>query len=810
MEIIINQGITCTKCDRYFATPKDFTDHLLTCGRFICYQCNVPFIHPKALNYHIEHFHRRSPDKKKQYKCSLCNQICQSRKELYIHRMNQHGGDDNLNFIPPYIVHHENEELKQAYITNREHILAADDHGDIKKTYNFPSNNLHRGYREIRGQITQIYNDQNQSFRVNFAFGMILFNNGTGEYRYFVPHFNNKILSHPYTIINRNSINFFMHKITGIDIIEQARAVRPSTVWSLAFITNVQYVVFLTDFPLGNAIAISEYILTNGYIKSMYYNKHTGKPYTDNFCCFRCLKHHRGNIKKVKEYVDIWKKQRNIPKELPFPGIKIDDISKLEICFKVKIMVYCLNSNGTVSLLYNSLSNNTDIMYLNMYGNHFSYITNFEKLVKRFQCDKCLKLFKHQWNLKRHYSNCYYRTKYSFPGGFYCNSTTLFAKLKSLNIHVPLECQFYNKFIVWDMEAILLKSNINKSEKLTLISQHHPISVSIASNVENFQTPECFVVTEPDQLIEQMMTYISEISLYNKEIMMEKYYEVYFQLNELISKYNDNSDSNKSKHDTKIKSHFFNSLNNIKKELDRYISQIPVIGFNSGKYDLNLIKKYIISYIVENYEEQDIHTIKKEYSYLSISTLDMKFIDISNYLAAGSSYSQFLKAYGCDEPKGIFPYEWFDSFEKLKYPKLPEPEDFYSKTKKDNPIKTEADNKKLQRIWKDKAMTTFQDYLIYYNNLDTGPFVIALENLLKVYFDDSIDIFKDYVTLPGVARRMLYNSSNSKFSLFNSENANLYYTFKQNIVGGPSIIFLVIKKRVLRILKIFLIINVNL
>ena len=164
----------------------------------------------------------------------------------------------------------------------------------------------------------------------------------------------------------------------------------------------------------------------------------------------------------------------------------MEDINDLEICFNVKVMVYCLNSNGTVSLLYNSLSSNTDVMYLNMYDNHFSYITNFEKLVKRFQCDKCLKLFKRQWNLKRHHTNCYDRTKYSFPGGFYCNSVTLFEKLKSLDIHVPIEYQFYNKFIVWDMEAILLKSNISHSDKMTWVSQHHPVSVSIASNVENY------------------------------------------------------------------------------------------------------------------------------------------------------------------------------------------------------------------------------------------------------------------------------------------------------------------------------------
>ena len=86
-------------------------------------------------------------------------------------------------------------------------------------------------------------------------------------------------------------------------------------------------------------------------------------------------------------------------------------------------------------------------------------------------------------------------------------------------------------------------------------------------------------------------------------------------------------------------------------------------------------------------------------------------------------------------------------------------------------------------------MTTFRDYLICYNNLDTGPFCIALENFLNIYFNQKVDIFKDYITLPGVARKMNYQSSDSKLALFNKDNADLYYSFKQNIVGGPSIIF---------------------
>ena len=194
-------------------------------------------------------------------------------------------------------------------------------------------------------------------------------------------------------------------------------------------------------------------------------------------------------------------------------------------------------------------------------------------------------------------------------------------------------------------------------------------------------------------------------------------------------------------------------------------------------------------YIARNFPEKDIHTIKKENSYLSIAIPQLKFLDISNYLAAGSSYSQFLKAYGCDTPKGIFPYEWFDSFEKLDHTSLPDMQDFYSTLSNTNPLKSETEYFELKEIWSTQGMQTFKDYLVYYNNLDTGPFVTALSSFVSIYTEQKIDIFKDYVTLPGVARKLLYASTESNFSLINQQNADLYYTYRKNIVGGPSIIF---------------------
>ena len=133
--------------------------------------------------------------------------------------MAQHGGND-LYEIPNYVEDLNTPEPQTEYAMNRRHIHVGDEGAELKKVYNFPSNNLHRGFNEIRGHLHQIYNDQEHAFRINFSFGMILQNTETGEYRYYIPYFNNKIFHFPFTISIRNSIRFLMFKIARLDIIE--------------------------------------------------------------------------------------------------------------------------------------------------------------------------------------------------------------------------------------------------------------------------------------------------------------------------------------------------------------------------------------------------------------------------------------------------------------------------------------------------------------------------------------------------------------------------------------------------------------
>ena len=77
-----------------------------------------------------------------------------------------------------------------------------------------------------------------------------------------------------------------MFKLARLDIIEQARAVRPSTLWTLAFITNVQYVAFKTQFTLGQLDGLPLFLKINLYLISLYIYRITKRPYEDKLCFF--------------------------------------------------------------------------------------------------------------------------------------------------------------------------------------------------------------------------------------------------------------------------------------------------------------------------------------------------------------------------------------------------------------------------------------------------------------------------------------------------------------------------------------------
>ena len=201
-------------------------------------------------------------------------------------------------------------------------------------------------------------------------------------------------------------------------------------------------------------------------------------------------------------------------KELPksFPGATVNKMPNLEKCFNIKIMMYNLNRKGKV--LYDSLNDSINIIYLNVYQEHLSYMCDFKKYAKNYVCIKCTNFFSKIWNLKQHIANCYDRTKYLFPGRFYRSQDTIFDKLELLYISKDDNDNYYPQFMVWNMEAVLKKSSTTDqlTDKLKLLSKQIATGVSISSNVQGYTYSKFIVDLSTNNLISQLMNYLTIIS----------------------------------------------------------------------------------------------------------------------------------------------------------------------------------------------------------------------------------------------------------------------------------------------------------
>ena len=138
-------------------------------------------------------------------------------------------------------------------------------------------------------------------------------------------------------------------------------------------------------------------------------------------------------------------------------------------------------------------------------------------------------------------------------------------------------------------------------------------------------------------------------------------------------------------------------------------------------------------------------------------SLHLRFVDITNFIGPGSNYASYLKAFGVEEPKCFFPYEWIDGLHKLSYTSLPPQEAFYSSLKDEGISDENYDF--CQKVWKENGMKTMKHFLIWYNNKDVMPFIKAISAQVEIYISKGIDMFKTSVSLPGAAQRWLMLTS---------------------------------------------------
>ena len=80
----------------------------------------------------------------------------------------------------------------------------------------------------------------------------------------------------------------------------------------------------------------------------------------------------------------------------------------------------------------------------------------------------------------------------------------------------------------------------------------------------------------------------------------------------------------------------------VKKQGKQWVNQVPIIGFNSGEYDLNMVKKYFAQNIAYNKKgecNEVVFAAKKENDYMFLTTPKFKILDVKNYIGPGLSYN---------------------------------------------------------------------------------------------------------------------------------------------------------------------------
>ena len=121
-----------------------------------------------------------------------------------------------------------------------------------------------------------------------------------------------------------------------------------------------------------------------------------------------------------------------------------------------------------------------------------------------------------------------------------------------------------------------------------------------------------------------------------------------------------------------------NMLLDLKQHLEGYPDTLPVFRFHSSKYDINLIKSYLIPYLV-NVRDIEPMVMKKANQFVSFKFGSIQLLDIMNFVGGAKSLDSFLKACKTTETKRFFPYVWFDCPKKLLNTELPAYNNFFSK-----------------------------------------------------------------------------------------------------------------------------------
>ena len=572
------------------------------------------------------------------------------------------------------------DAIEEEYMTHRAYILAPHytPNNSLNHYFNFPINTTIEP-EQIQEHMRYIFEHERHSFRLNLSAGLILIERGEndanneGELRYFRARNNMELLNRSLLVHDQHSLGRAITKLQEMDLNDMIHNFRPGSNWVPLMITNVMYNVYplsrynLAGFhddecavaggggTMGNQgeeyedTALPLHIRRNRHIVT-----EACHGLKKNMCVFIALAQHFKLAERKQLRKECREKGIPVPRDNRFKfifkrstalyrqwlaycranrltkyyqgdsgtGVDLCDMVHLEVCFSVRINVHHLNSDGSSYTFYTSDADFPAVIHMNIYKKHVNFIIDIKRYSTKYLCDICERIFYRQWNMVRHRRGCTSKSKHIHPGGFYRQHRTLFQELEHFNINVPEELRYYDHVVCWDMESILKPIEYESdSGKFKEISQHVPVSCSIASNVPGMTEPHTIISNDPTKLVSEMFDHFYKLRkaiLEKTEEALGKYYR------ELVNKVTE-----RVKHNLKLYNdkpimkpgtdtimpfrsflncdHFFNQLYRLALKFRKYKEQITLLGFNSSGYDHCLIRSELLTHLCEIDESVNIN-----------------------------------------------------------------------------------------------------------------------------------------------------------------------------------------------------------
>ncbi len=460
------------------------------------------------------------------------------------------------------------------------------------------------------------------------------------------------------------------------------------------------------------------------------------------------------HVERVSKYTQ-YQDTLNV-KDLTFP-MALTDIPKFEKMNNLSVNVYGLTETNKVQVLKitnDKKTTHVNLLYFNSEENsHYTYIKDLSRLIKSqlcqrknkvFTCSRCLNFFNSQTKLDTHEEYC-------------CEHTAAVVKMPKDGTKISFNDEkkmIKHPFVIYvDFESILEKietvlpnpeeSYTNKYQKHTPCGFCYYIKSSVGNEYNKLEeyrgsnTPEEFV-----KRLEKDCVRLTKIMREtNKPMSLTSEEKREFRKNNAC-----HICEKKIGKELKVRDHCHltgkyrgpaHQSCNINYKLPSFI---PVFLHNNANYDTHLFIKELSKTsgsitAIPNTDQKYISFTKRIHT---SPITQIRFLDTFKFMASPLvNLVQNLKEFPClseyfsDKDlltqKGIYPYDYMDSFERFNETQIPSKENFYNKL--NNSHIPDKDYEHAQNVWKKYNIKNLGEYHDLYLKTD----VLLLADVFEAF-----------------------------------------------------------------------------